>query len=71
VVFLSCLLAFTLTSQRLYADVCVDNDVSISGGKSAIMAGILPCGDELLLNATNQLDKAIQVVLIALAVLIS
>ena len=25
------------------------------------MAGILPCGDELLSNATNQLDKAIQV----------
>lgn len=59
-VFVSCLLSFTLVSQSLYNDVCIDNDISIAGGNSALMYGILPCND--IANNLKDLNTAEEVI---------
>jgi len=35
--------SYNVLAERLYADVCDDNDITIAGGNSAIKNGILPC----------------------------
>jgi len=40
--------SYNVLAERVYADVCDDNDITIAGGNSAVKNGILPCNSSTI-----------------------